>query len=260
MACMETERLTEKNYWEDRWDKVRLPAIVEPTTKHPVAREILRIFQHHLPTGDLSVVEIGGAPGQYCAYLSKYHGYHPSIIEYSEIGCEKTRENFDMLALDVIVFQRDFFSDLSDLPRFDVVMSLGFIEHFNDLDDVFRRHVSLLRKGGILVLGVPNFRGITRKVLARMAPDTLARHNLEAMDLKNWGTLETTYGLTPLFKGYLGGFQPKNLKRCERRTAVNLCIHYAFKGLDRLMSFFPFLRKRNSPAWSAYLLGVYRLP
>jgi SAM-dependent methyltransferase len=257
---MEQHQLTEKDYWDERWDRVRVPTILEPTTKHPVAQEMLGLFEKYLPKGDLSSVEIGGAPGRNCAYLSKYHGYRPSVIEYSETGCEKTRENFRLLGLDVTVYQRDFFADLADLPRFDVVMSFGFIEHFTDLDEVLRRHVSLLRKGGILVLGVPNLRGITRKVLARMAPEMLSRHNLEAMDLRNWQALEDEYGMTALFKGYIGGFQPNNLKRCEHRTPLNLCVRYFFKALQRLMSPFPFLRRYNSPAWSAHLLGIYKLP
>lgn len=234
--------------------------MVEPATKHPVAREILRVFGACLPRQPLSLMEIGGAPGQYSAYLSRYHGYRASILEYSEIGCRKTRENFALLGLQANVYQRDFFSDLSDLPRFDVVMSFGFIEHFDDVQDLLQRHVRLLAPGGLLIVGVPNFRGIAQRVLARTAPDMLARHNLEAMDLRNWSVLETTHGLTPLFKGYIGGFQPKDLKRCERRTPGNLCIHYAFKGLAGLMAPLKFLRKYNSPAWSAYLLGIYRAP
>ena len=260
VAGVDKERLTDKEYWEDRWDRVPLPTILESTTRHPVAREMLHVFESCLPKGNLSAVEIGGAPGRHCAYLSKYHGYRPSIIEYSETGCRKTRENFDLLGLDIEIYQRDFFADLSDLPRFDVVMSFGFMEHFSDLEDVFRRHVNLLRKGGFLVLGVPNFRGIARKVLARTAPDMLSRHNLEAMDLRNWDRLEATHGLTPLFKGYIGGFQPKDLKRCERRTPLNLAIRYTFKGLHRITSPLSFLREYNSPAWSAYLLGVYKSP
>jgi len=257
---MANERLTEKEYWDDRWERTRLPAIIEPMTKHPINREILRLLRDFLPKGKLSAVEIGGAPGQFVAYLSKYHGYRTSIIEYSEIGCQKTRENFDLLGLDVNIYQRDFFSDLSDLPRFDVVVSMGFIEHFSDLNDVLRRHVNLLGKGGILVLGVPNFAGISQAVLKRTAPQMLSRHNLDAMDLRNWSVLESTHGLTALFKGYIGGFAPKHLTRCEHRTLTHLGIRYFFKMLHRLMSPFTFLRRYNSPAWSAYLLGIYRLP
>jgi SAM-dependent methyltransferase len=256
---VEKTELTEKDYWEACWDKIRLPAIVKPASKNMVGEAILDLFVRYLPKGNLSAVEIGGAPGQYAAYLDKYHGYDVSIIEYTEVGCSKTEENFKLLGIDGNVYYRDFFSDLSDIPKFDVVFSSGFIEHFTDLEDVLSRHVSLLKKGGVLVVGVPNFRGISQKVLAKTAPKMLARHNLEAMDIGNWDCLEKKHGLVPLFKGYIGGFDPKILKRCERRTPINLVIHYFFKLLSFLLIPFPFLRKFNSPKWSAYLLGIYKL-
>ena len=222
------ERLTEKEYWQGCWDKTRLPTIVEPTTKNRVGKAILDMFQEYLPKGSLSAVEIGGAPGQYAAYLNKFHGYDVSIVEYTEVGCSKTAENFKLLKIDGKVYHRDFFSDLSDIGKFDVVFSSGFIEHFTDIDDVLARHVGLLRKGGLLVVGVPNFMGISRMALAKTAPVMLARHNLDAMKIENWSCLEKTHGLTPLFKGYIGGFEPKNLKRCENRTFINLSIRYFF--------------------------------
>lgn len=257
---MEKEQLTQKEFWDDVWSKIRLPLIIDPTANDPVIKEILRVFKDFLPKDKLSAVEIGGAPGQFIAYLSKYHGYEASVIEYSKIGCQKTTENFDLLGLNVNIYNRDFLGDLSDLPRFDLVFSMGFIEHFNKLDNVFRQHIKLLEKGGILVLGVPNFGGINQKVLAQTAPEMLSMHNIEAMNIKRWDIIESLYGLTPLFKGYIGGFEPKLLKRCENRTLKNLSIRYFFKILHHLMSPFPFLRKYNSPAWSAYLLCVYKLP
>lgn len=257
---MTGEQLTEKQYWDNHWEQSRLPAIMDPTTKNPINRQIVRIFKEVLPEKKLSALEIGGAPGQFIAYLSKHHGYEANVIEYSEMGCRKTNENFDALGLNVNVYNRDLFDDLSDLPRFDVVISMGFIEHFNDLDSVFRRHIDLLSKNGILVVGVPNFGGIYQKVLKHTSPHMLSRHNLEAMDIQNWSPIERVYGLTPLFKGYIGGFEPKYLKRCERRTLKNLFIRYSFKMVNSLMSPFPSFRKYNSPTWSAYLMGIYKLP
>jgi SAM-dependent methyltransferase len=257
---MKTNRLTTKEDWEAKWDRVRLPAVISSKTKHPVAQEILSVFQKYLPRDRLSAVEVGGASGQFMAYLSKHLDYEANIIDYSAIGCKKTKENFDLLALDVNVYQQDIYDDLSCLPLFDVVYSLGFIEHFRDWHGILRRHVDLLKKDGILILGVPDYRGVGQKVLSRTAPKMLARHNLEAMDIHNWAVLEKTYKLTCLFKGYIGGFQPKNLKRCEDRTPINLTARYFFKWLHYLVNALPYLRKINSPAWSAYLMGVYQAP
>lgn len=252
--------LTEKKHWEDRWGKTRLPAILSPDTKHPVAKEIIQVLKNCLPQKKLTVLEIGGAPGQLLAYFAKYHNYEAHAIDYSNVGCQKMKENFDILGLDITIYKRNFFEDLSDLPRFDIVFSMGFIEHFNDVNDVVSKHVTLLKKNGILVLGVPNFRGISKTVLSHLAPHKLSMHNLSAMDIRNWASFESEFSLQPLFKGYIGGFQPKNFRKIENRSLKNYVIRLFFKMVRALVTDpLPFLSKYNSPNWSAYLLGVYKL-
>ncbi len=257
---MTAERLTNKEKWEQTWSKIRLPAMISPDTRHPVVKEMLRVFSRHLPRREMTALEIGGAPGQFLAYFSKYYGYQASALDYSETGCRKIRENFDLLGLDITIYNRDFFNDLSDMPRFDLVFSLGFIEHFQNVEEVVARHLSLLKEDGFLIVGVPNFRGISAVVLKQLAPELLAGHNLEAMDINAWQSFENKYGLVPLFKGYIGGFEPGNFRRCESRTAVNQTIRFFFKVIRKMVTDpFPGLRKFNSPFWSSYALGVYRL-
>ena len=252
--------LTEKDYWEDRWERIRLPAEVGWDTANPLAKEILRVFDTYLPHQPrLTILEIGGAPGGFLAYFVKQFGYLAHAIDYSDIGCKKMRENFDIMNLNVTIYNRDIFSDLSDLPLFDIVFSAGFIEHFSDLDLVVGRHVALLKKGGTLVLGVPNFRGITHVVLKRLAPQLLSRHNLEAMNIKAWKSFEQKYRLKTIFKAYIGGFEPRNFRRCENRTIKNQLIRLFFKPIRFLITDrFRFLRSFNSIHWSAYLLGIYK--
>jgi 2-polyprenyl-3-methyl-5-hydroxy-6-metoxy-1,4-benzoquinol methylase len=40
------------------------------------------------------------------------------------------------------------------------VISFGFIEHFDNPENVIQKHLDLLKPGGILIVGVPNFTGI----------------------------------------------------------------------------------------------------
>jgi SAM-dependent methyltransferase len=183
----------------------------------------------------------------------------PHAIDYSTIGCEKMREAFAIANMDVTIYNRDIFSNLSDLPRFDIVFSMGFIEHFSDLDSVVEKHIELLKKQGILLLGVPNYRGISQIVLKRLAPQKLSMHNLETMNIQNWESFEKKHGLETIFKAYIGGFNPGMYRRCENRTFRNQLIRFFFKCVrvlitDRLT----FLKSFNSKYWSAYLLGIYR--
>lgn len=219
--------LTEEAHWEERWRRIREPKEIRRDTKHPVNSELIKIFDAYLPqqTG-LNILEIGGAPGQFLAYFAKEFGYSAHAIDYSATGCDKMRQAFGIANLDVTIYNRDIFADISDLPSFDIVFSMGFIEHFSDLDSIVEKHIELLKKQGILLLGVPNYRGISQIVLKRLAPQKLSMHNLETMDIKNWESFEKKYGLNTIFKEYIGGFNPGSFRRCENRTLRNVLIRF----------------------------------
>jgi 2-polyprenyl-3-methyl-5-hydroxy-6-metoxy-1,4-benzoquinol methylase len=258
--ALTNNRLTDNEYWENRWQRIRTPKEIRRDTKHQVNKELLKIFDTYLPPQrKLTILEIGGAPGQFIAYFTKQFGYVPHAIDYSTVGCEKIREAFEIEDLDVTIYNRDIFSDLSDLPRFDIVFSMGFIEHFSDLDSIVGKHIELLKKQGILLLGVPNYRGISQIVLKRLAPQKLSMHNLETMNIQNWVSFEKKHGLETIFKAYIGGFNPGMYRRCENRTFKNQLIRFFFKCVRILITDrFTFLRSFNSMYWSAYLLGIYR--
>lgn len=257
---MESDRLTDKNFWENRWESIRVQKEIHRDTKHAVNSELVKIFDTYLPRqAELNILEIGGAPGQFLTYFAREFGYSTSAIDYSTTGCDKMRQAFEDLNLDLTIYNRDIFGDLSDLPSFDIVFSMGFIEHFSDLDTIVGKHVEMLKEKGILILGVPNYRGISHAVLKRLAPRKLSMHNLETMDIKRWESFEKKYGLETEFKAYIGGFNPGNFRRCENRTPKNLLIRLFFKALRVLITDrFTFLRRFNSIYWSAYILGIYR--
>lgn len=260
VKLMKQNRLTERENWENYWDKLELPAKIKKTKKSLYLNEILKIFDRFLPQNDnLSILEIGGAPGQYLAYMSNNFHYKIYALDYSDIGCRKMKENFSLLGLKGIVYQKDLFSDdISDLPLFDIVYSLGFIEHFQDLDRVIDKHLELLKPGGILLIGTPNFLGVNHWVLRRLAPQRLAQHNLSSMDIRNWSNFEKRFNLRVIFKGYIGGFEP-SIYRCGNRTLLNRFIYMLFIGIRIIITDnLKFLRKFNYKYWSGYVIGVYR--
>lgn len=253
------EELTEKEYWDSCWEKVKLPTELTDKNARNVSKELLQIINRYMPEKKgLGILEIGGAPGQWLAYFAKKYRYSIHALDYSKIGCEKLKENFALLNLDATIYNCDLIKDnLSDLPRFDIVYSLGFIEHFNDLELVVDRHLALLKDGGILMLGVPNFLGINELVLKRLAPRTLSMHNLLTMDIARWESFEEKFQLDTLFRDYTGGFEPGNFRRCEDRTITNLAIRFFFKLVRISFGRIRYLRRFNSKHWSAYLLGIY---
>ena len=67
IQSMSKDRLTEKKHWDDYWENYPLPAEVKQSKDQLLLNEELKIFERYLPNKPLSILEIGGAPGQYLA-------------------------------------------------------------------------------------------------------------------------------------------------------------------------------------------------
>jgi SAM-dependent methyltransferase len=251
------------DYWDDHWSNLRLPVEVRKGDSL-YADAITDVFDRYLG-GDsrLSVLEIGGAPGQYAAYVWRRFGHDVAVLDNSAIGCARARENFELLGIPALVYEADMFAQPTRL--FDVVYSLGVIEHVatrNDLVAMIAGHLNHLRPGGLLIVGCPNFRGLNRLFARRLSPSFLAIHNLDVMSATAWDEFEQAFGLERFFRDYVGGFEPSMFWRRERdrfsdrvlRTALHFSAKVLGSGKLRI------LRRFNSRAWSGFLMGVYRSP
>jgi ubiquinone/menaquinone biosynthesis C-methylase UbiE len=123
------------------------------------------ILPRHLPKQKgLKVLEVGSSPGDNLVRLKETFDYIPYGVDYSEPGVKLNREIFTEHGIDPSnVIQADFFSpEFQNKYRecFNIVLSVGFIEHFTDVEDVIHRHINVLAKGGHLVVIIPNLRGI----------------------------------------------------------------------------------------------------
>lgn len=227
----------------------------------PYLDEILGVFDRYVPKGKLDVLEIGGAPGRYLACMARTFGHNVSCLDYSEVGCRKTLENFKMLKIDGNVMKADLFN-LKDGqgPDFDLVYSLGLVEHFEDMVGVVRRHLEFLKPEGTLLIGMPNMLGLNGVILRRTAPKILATHHLPNMNVTSWSRFEKELNITPVFKGYVGGFEPgvfaqadteRDKRKVTYKFARRLSKIFRSKNLN-------FLRGINGRAWSGYVMGVYK--
>jgi SAM-dependent methyltransferase len=260
---MSAKELTERGFWDNYWEiRNSEAAEIKRSSEVSSVNAILDVFDKYLPVnGDFHVLEIGGAPGQYLIYMAKNFKYHLHSLDFSKIGNEQTLRNLTIADIKIDIYENDLFSEnlMEDLPQFDIVYSLGFIEHFYDLNQVVKKHIDLLRPGGILLLGVPNLGGIYGFFLRRTAPRLLAIHNLEAMKTNNWNNFEKELNLTTLFKGYVGGFEPLAMKKLERKNLMARSMHFIAKRLGTISSFrLNIFRKFNSRYWSMYLIGIYK--
>jgi SAM-dependent methyltransferase len=251
--------LTDEQFWDDYWRAVQVPAEIDLAV--PFNRCLDSFFAPHLSTlpAGSSIFEIGCAPGRWLAHFSKKYGLAAGGLDYSPLGVQKTRENLKALGVPVDVQQADFFKYESK-TKYDAVYSLGFIEHFDDVDDVVRRHLRLVKDGGLLILGIPNFSGVYEPVQALYWQGCLDKHNLSIMRPGFFTELSARLGLGLLEQRYVGGFDPTLfVKPPELDLARNLAIRLPLVVLRHMRQ--PALFDRfNSPLYSSYIMAAMRKP
>ena len=107
------------------------------------------------------------------------------------------------------MIRADFLSDEIQeqyTGRFDIVISQGFIEHFDDVEDVIERHIDLLAQGGYLIVGIPNLRGANYSLQWIFNKELLSMHNIDIMGKREFLRLFDTERLSTLFCDYYGTF------------------------------------------------------
>jgi len=104
-------------------------------------------------------------------------------------------------------FCRHRFEDFVTSDKYDLVCSFGFVEHFRNWEEILVKHVGLIAPSGWLIVATPNFRGLVQRLLhAYLDRNNMMRHNLAAMNTRQWARIVERAGLSVKFSGCFGGF------------------------------------------------------
>jgi len=160
---------TGQGFWEKWWERSSLPPPIGPHRRglknYPFRKfheYFERIFKGH-PTQGKKLLEIGCAQSAFLPYFSKYFGFEVSGLDRSELGCERARQMLEREGVAGEIHCADFFSPPEQLlGRFDVIFSMGVVEHFEQTADAVRAIAKLLSLGGRMVTNIPNFTGVLR--------------------------------------------------------------------------------------------------
>lgn len=256
------QRFTDPAWWDAYWQGMELPTEVTKAD-NLLVEALTDVFDHHVPiTSESNVLEIGGSSGRYLVYLHRRSGCKVHVLENSPVGCEAARRNFELLGVNGEITFGDMLDESIVLPRMDVVYSLGLIEHFDDPAAVAAAHLRFLKPGGTLVIGAPNLAGINKLLFNRLSPSVFETHDARSADPESWVGYELTNRLQPVFKGYIGGFEPTLFWRVDKDRKTDVAIALTLKQVGRLLNLpaSRFLRRANHRAWSAYVIAVYRTP
>jgi SAM-dependent methyltransferase len=250
--------LVTPKWWESYWNnRLVLPKTFNPalTLDRCIAKSINGFLT---PDPTRRMIEVGCCPGKWMIYFHRTYGYQVSGIDYLPAGIEYTRTN---LSLNHVDYEELFCKDVLEVKtdkQYDVVFSVGFVEHFADVDPILESHLDLAAPGGYVIVGLPRFYSLVGFLQARFDAVSenkiLPSHNLNVMKLSVLRNFAENRPLKTLFLGYIGGFLPVLLKPGEAgalaRVTRDLMVTLRRKA--------EFLDRFNHHLISNYILAVFQ--
>lgn len=167
--------LTDRNFWKEYWSNY----VYE---KVPVHSEFDDYLTPAMRDGKgKTSIEIGGFPGT-MSLCFRRKGYSPTLLDFyiDPTIIEGLEKANGFKKGDIECIESDFFA-FKPTKLYDLVFSIGFIEHFADTADVIRRHADLVKPGGQLLIILPNFRGINGWVQRTFDRKNYDIHNISSM-------------------------------------------------------------------------------
>lgn len=252
--------LTDPNAWERTWRRSHRTFRSSFLKRRFVEdhHDVLRTFFGRA-TGarsvSLQVLELGCAPGSMLAAMANVAPQHVySGVDFARAGLERAdralaaRNLYPQLHLGDV---REF----APVGVYDLVVSFGLLEHFDDPHEILSHHVRLVRPGGFVALTIPNYKHpFLKSALQAFSPDTLRTHNLETMNMDRMSGLFRSVGLSDVEVGSYGGAVIPGGRVSDRwfgqafRVAATMW-NVTFRSLPR----------RISP-WQGYLWAMGRRP
>jgi hypothetical protein len=170
-------KLTDRALWAEYWSNYKYEKVPSKT-----------VYDKYLPPlkSCNSFVEIGGFPGINSAYFYKKVCKDVTLLDFyvDNTIVSKFEEINKIPKNSIKCIESDFFL-FESTKNYDIVFSLGFIEHFEDTKDIIKRHIKLLSDNGNLLIILPNLRGLNGFIQWLFDRKNLRIHNLESMKIKN---------------------------------------------------------------------------
>lgn len=234
--------LTTQDFWKSYWDSKRDDTIIgENYLFSDLFKKTLS-----LKSGN-SMIEVGGFPGNYAIFFKKYWHTKSSIVDY--VINKKTISNIlraNGLNDGVIdIYKKDFFN-WKTKKRFDLVLSLGFLEHFNNVEQVIEKHWQLVNPGGEMLITIPNFLGINGLLQFIFDPNNLNIHNLASMNISRLSSAVKFEDVASSDIFYWGGFSVW-LEKLQQKNIIIKLLVYALSGLGIIIRLLGINNKLLSP-------------
>jgi SAM-dependent methyltransferase len=236
--------LTDKEFWLNYWES-KTGLVFNIPDNYPflsLLKKLVRVNQVK------SSLEIGGFPGYYSVWAHKNLKIKTDLLDFvihPEIlhQLEKTNE---IPEGSIGTVEADLFN-YTPIGRYDLVMSNGLIEHFQNTADIIQKHIQFLSPNGVLFISLPNFQGLNGWFQKTFDRDNYDKHYIESMDLVYLRKVCTHLGLKDIEVYYSGRFMLWLENEGKQPTWVQAFRKSTWFTLKVFSKFFPFETKALSP-------------
>jgi SAM-dependent methyltransferase len=236
--------LTDRQFWVDYWENktglsVNIPA------DYLFHKELASIIStQNIKTA----IELGGFPGYYAVFLKKYFKLDVTLLDYfvHQPVTNALLEANNLNESDVHIIETDLFNHREE-QKYDLVLSCGLIEHFNDTRDIIQRHIDFLKPGGTLLITLPNFRALNGWFQKSFDKDNYDKHNISCMDPQLLANICREAGLQVIQSRYFGYFSLWLENERQKPAGVRLLKKTLWLAGKVFSKIFPFNSKQLSP-------------
>jgi SAM-dependent methyltransferase len=167
----------------EHWDhfhsgrpRMRLPSTLLVGTKN-----LYRLMDSRVSSG-MRVLEVGFAPGKALVGVASRYKAVVAGVDYSAPGVATGHDLFRALGMKADLRCESIFETSFAAESFDLVYSIGVIEHFTDPRPIVAAHYRLIKRGGRCLILIPRYRGLYGALQSYFDPENLAIHNLDIME------------------------------------------------------------------------------
>ena len=222
-------------YYVESPEQVRRSPLL-PDLRRLRDRRILEIFDRHGNiTPGCRVLELGCGRSRWLPFLAVNRRCDVTGLDNEAYASELARANLSGAGAVGRIICGDAFdleSNRELVGQFDLIYSMGLLEHFDDVADRISTLARYLRPGGRMITTVPNMRGFNWAMQRLGSREILEMHVV--YDRKRLTRVHEAAGLTTLAAGYAGFFDGHlSAADASRQTRI-VRLH---TGLSRTSSF-----------------------
>jgi len=236
--------LTDRAFWVNYWERKNGLSVVIPPN-YLFHQELGRLIQ----AGQVkTAIELGGFPGYYAVFLKKYFELDVTLLDYfvhQPITNELLQAN-GLQESDIHIIETDLFKYTPE-QTYDLVLSCGLIEHFNDTEDIIKRHIAFLKPGGTLFITLPNFKALNGWFQKEFDRENYDKHNISCMDPAFLRNICEQAGLTVRQSRYFGNFSLWLEDEKQKPASVRMFKKAVWLVGKVLTKVIPFNSKQLSP-------------